>query len=147
MAGIIITMQGEEGDRFTMCSLLLKIRRLKRRLISYGWSKQEASTFILYEFLKLPEPRWLEPATTASFYEIKEKYKTDPPSSELILALQERVPNLHTREVLEYLHSVFQYSSLTFGFEIFDSSSDSSENPKILKRRASKSRPLRSRPR
>jgi hypothetical protein len=59
LAGIIITMQGEDGDRFSMCSLLLKIRRLKRKLISYGWSKQEASTFILYEFLKLPEPRWL----------------------------------------------------------------------------------------
>jgi hypothetical protein len=92
------------------------MKRLRRRLISYGWNRQESTRFILYEFLKLPEPDWQDLSTTVSYYEAKDKYKTEPATTELIIRLQEMVPNLQSREVLEYLHTVFQYSSLAFGF-------------------------------
>jgi hypothetical protein len=70
-------MQGDEAERYSLQSLIIKIKRLRKRLISNGWNKQEACTFILYEFLKLPEPDWQKPSCTSSFYHIKEKYKTE----------------------------------------------------------------------
>jgi hypothetical protein len=110
-------MQGEEGD--SLSALVRKIRRLRRRLMSYGWNRQEATHFILYEFLKLPEPEWEKPGTTVSFYQIREKYKVESGQAELILCLQQMVPNLHEEDVLDYLHSVFQYSTIAYGFELF----------------------------
>lgn len=70
-------MQRDELERYSLQSLVVKIKRLRKRLICYGWNKQEACNFILYEFLKLPEPDWEKPSSTSSFYQIKDKYKTE----------------------------------------------------------------------
>jgi hypothetical protein len=59
------------------------------------------------------------------------------------MSLQQIVPNIHQEDILEYLHSVFQYSALNYGFEVFDSSSDSSENPHLIKKPIKIQRPLR----
>jgi len=80
-----------------------------------------------------------------SYYQIKEKFKVEGTQAELILSLQQIVPNIHHQDVLEYLHSVFQYSSLNFGFEVYESSSDSSENPHLVKKPLKTQRPLRHR--
>lgn len=109
-------MQGEQSEKRTLSNLVVKIKRLRKRLVSYGWNKHEAVTFILFEFLKLPEPDWRKPSSTVTYHHIKEKYKVETNTAELILSLQEIVPNLHSEDVLEYLHSVFYYSSLNFGF-------------------------------
>lgn len=100
----------------------------------------------MYEFLKLPQPDWEKPQTTVNFYQIKEKYQVQAAPAEIILCLQQSVPNIHETDVIEYLHSVFQYSSLAFGFELFDSSSDSGENPIILKKKVKGERPIRNKP-
>jgi hypothetical protein len=39
-------MQKEEGN--SLGCLMTKIRRLRKRLIGYGWNKQESNDFILY---------------------------------------------------------------------------------------------------
>lgn len=49
--------------------------------------------------------------------------------------MREIVPNLQSQEVLEYLHTVFEYSTIEFGITLLDSSSDSGENPRIVRRR------------
>jgi len=33
-------MQGDELDRYSLQSLVVKIKRLRKRLICYGWNKQ-----------------------------------------------------------------------------------------------------------
>ena len=110
-------MQKEEGN--TLGCLMTKIRRLRKRLISYGWNKQESHDFILYEFLKLPSNHWEKATGTLNYYQIKEKYQVEASPAELILQLQQVVPNLQQEDVLDYLHSVFQYSAMNFGFELF----------------------------
>ena len=139
-------MEDEECEQNSLLSSLLhKIRRLRRRLLSYGWNRQQSTNFILFEFLKLPSPDWENPSTTVTYYQIKEKFKVETSQAELILSLQQIVPNIHQKDVLEYLHSVFQYSALTFGFQLFDSSSDSSENPYLVKKPHKTQKPLRHR--
>lgn len=92
------------------------MRCLRRKLLSYGWNRQESTNFILFELLKLPSPEWEKPTTTVSYYQIKEKLKVEGRHAELILSLQQIVPNIHQKDVLEYLHSVFQYSAINYGF-------------------------------
>ena len=49
---------------------------------------------------------------TVGFYQIKEKYKVEPDAAELILCIRQIVPNLQSTSVLEYLHTVFDYSAI-----------------------------------
>lgn len=102
----------EEGEKVTLAMLLQKIKKLRSRLLSYGWNKHEAFSFIMYEFLKLPRVAWEEADSTESFYRIKEKFRVDAGTAELMMSLQQAVPNLQTQEVLEYLHSVFHFSAM-----------------------------------
>ena len=128
-------MEGEERvENPLLTSLAFKIRRLRRKLLSYGWNRQQSMNFILFEFLKLPAPQWGKLSTTVIYYQIKEKFKVEGSQAEIILSLQQVVPNIHHQDVLEYLHSVFQQSTLNFGFEVFESSSDSSESPHLVKK-------------
>lgn len=73
--------------------LVAKIRRLKNKLISYGMTDKESINAILYQFLKAPQIDWTLPHNTVHFYEIQDKYHTDNSTTELILLLNETVPN------------------------------------------------------
>ena len=140
-------MEGEERvENLLLTSFAFEIHRLRRKLLSYGWNRQQQSmNFILFEFLKLPAPQWKKLSTTVIYYQIKEKFKVEGSQAEIILSLQQVVPNIHHQDVLEYLHSVFQQSTLNFGFEVFESSSDSSESPHLVKKPLKIHRPLRHR--
>lgn len=132
---IIVLMESGEVGEASLAVLASKIKRLKDKLICYGWNKKETYTFILYQFLKLPQVDWLKPETTVTFYEIKEKFKVETEAAELILCMKEIVPDLQSTEVLEYLHTVFDYSAIEYGINVFDSSSDSGQNPRIVRRK------------
>ena len=95
-----------------MVVLANKIKILKDKLVTYGWSMREAFDFILYDFLKLPKTDWEKLENTVGFYQIKEKYKVAPDAAELILCIRQIVPNLQSTSVLEYLHTVFDYSAI-----------------------------------
>ena len=92
-------MQNDDRSR-SLGNLVTKIKGLKRKLLSYGWSKAETYSFILYEFLKLPQASWEKAETTVEYYEIKEKFKVEPEAAELILCIKTIVPNLQCKEVL-----------------------------------------------
>lgn len=100
-------MQSEEDPSSSLATLVHKLRKLKKRLLSYGWNKHESVHFILYSILKLPEPSWDKPSTTLAFYQVKEKYNVDSSHAELILTLRQLVPDLEKQCVLDYLRSVF----------------------------------------
>jgi hypothetical protein len=102
----------EEGKRATLAVLLQKIKKLRMQLLSYGWNRHEVFSFIMYDFLKLSRVPWEKVESTASFYRIKDKFRVEAETAELIMSLEEAVPNLQTREVLEYLHSVFHFSAI-----------------------------------
>jgi hypothetical protein len=93
-------MESDSIDQASLSFLAEKIKRLKERLIGYGWNKKEAYSFILFEFLKLPQVDWHKPENTLSFYQVKEKFKVDAEAAELILCIKEIVPNFQSEEVL-----------------------------------------------
>ena len=66
-------MESDEGTSLVL--LANKIKILKDKLTTYGWSMKEIFDFILYDFMKLPRANWEKLGTTISFYQIKDKYK------------------------------------------------------------------------
>ena len=82
-----------------MKDLFNKVSRLRRKLLRLGYSNEETIAIILEEFLKLPKVDWENLTSTPMFYDIKDKYRADNSTSEMIMCLQKIVPNFHVPEV------------------------------------------------
>ena len=74
--------------------LVLKIKRLRNKLTSYGWNKQESNHFILFEVLKLPRPT--RPHLAKEHFQ----HHPHPAHSYLVASLEYLVPNLQEQDVL-----------------------------------------------
>jgi hypothetical protein len=120
------------GRRFA--DLLHKIARIRRRLLSCGYSVQELIDIIFLQFLGLPEIDWKDIEQTTHFYETKTTYKADSATTEVIMRLQKIVPDLHTEEVCEYLLSVLELNAADLGFNLEESSSDSNDSCSGMRR-------------
>lgn len=78
-----------------MRELFAKIGRLRKKLMTYGYSADQIVSIILEEFLKFPKVDWESLNSTSIFYDIKDHFRTDASTTEMIMCLQKIVPNLH----------------------------------------------------
>lgn len=62
-------------------------------------------------------------------------YRVDAQTAEMIMCLQNSVPNLHAPEVCQYLLSVLEYNSFAFGIDLSESSSDSNDSGSAFQHR------------
>lgn len=132
-------MQGgsEKGRKVMgeLGQLAFRISRLRKRLISYGYSVEEVCKIIMQQFLKLKKIDWSSIKYTTRFHQIKSTYRVDSATAEMILILDISVPDLHTPDVCHYLLSVLEYNTHSFGITLADSSSDSNDSGSGLQRR------------
>lgn len=91
---------------FHFAELISQINRLRRKLVTYGYSSKEVIDIVFEQFLNLPQIEWSALRETKAFHDIKTKHKVGGSSAEIILRLQKKVPNLHSYEVCDYLLTV-----------------------------------------
>ena len=83
-----------KGDSGLLSQLAMKISRLRRRLLSYGWTAADVSSIILNEFLKIEEVDWKIPSKTTNFYHTKDRFHVDSETTQMIMCLESIIPNL-----------------------------------------------------
>lgn len=82
----------------------------------------------MLQFLNIPEIDWKCLHETNNFYELKNTYKVDSTSAQIILRLQKLIPNLYTQQVCQYVLTVLEINACDFGFSLGESSSDSNDS-------------------
>lgn len=122
--------QLQDADLDEGLALLIKrIRQLRRRLISYGYSTCEVNEIILDGFLNVPcQVDWLELGNTSLLYKLKDSLDLEASESELVMCLVKFFNNREPDHIPEFFLEVIHNNSLAFGIDLNNSSSDSNES-------------------